>query len=397
MEDNTKKLIESFKNSNFKRQSAFLDVLHNLLITTNPKINNTLPETFIIDKALKESNLSLISPEDSKDDILEMINTINWFIISFNTLFWDNWLGIFLYNKDKEKMIDEVNEAYKYIDDSILKTIYMDRQLFITNLELLWFVKKINPYKKWEEFLELLKVNNVIKRDFTFEDFKNDNKNILDFSWDEVKILWIDKIKDENFLKYYSVISEAFPYNDLISESNEQINSLKISFYLYDINKLKELDKLLSFETNLKSRKEFFRYEDNQLNINWFKIHSSTKDTRIDNILSLIYRWAIYDKNLDFIKIDTIKTILNKNLDDYLSYKNLFLKDYYFERHNNSTSKEFKDNLFDDTKRLVNINITTKLFNDSLKSVNSKIYTKIEWINKAFFRMTKDWVYIQYK
>jgi hypothetical protein len=83
MKENTNKLIESFKISHLKRQSAFLDVLHNLLITTKPvKKNQVIPETFIIQKAIKESNLDVPTPEIKPEDELEMANKINLFIES---------------------------------------------------------------------------------------------------------------------------------------------------------------------------------------------------------------------------------------------------------------------------------------------------------------------------
>jgi hypothetical protein len=45
------------------------------------------------------------------------------------------------------------------------------------------------------------------------------------------------------------------------------MKNLKFSFYYYNKKQLKKLDSLLSFETNIKKRDNFFRYENNELNI----------------------------------------------------------------------------------------------------------------------------------
>ena len=76
MQQNTKKILESFKNLNWKRQSAFLDILNDLLITTKPiKTDQSTFEKIMFDKALKDSGVTLeidknMSEEEKREILL---------------------------------------------------------------------------------------------------------------------------------------------------------------------------------------------------------------------------------------------------------------------------------------------------------------------------------------
>ena len=402
MQQNTKKILESFKNLNWKRQSAFLDILNDLLLLIKPikKDKNTF-EKVMFDKVLKDSDMipkfdENMPDEEKANKLSELIQIYNWFVKSYSSFTKWRWVSLFVYNKEKDKLIKEISEEYWYIDNKTLKNIYTDRWIFIATLEELWFIEKIDTDKEISNFIKLLKKNKVIEQDYNFDDLKENTKWFLDFSNDNAMFLSKDKAKDEYYVKYIESISLFFPYSDIIWEANEEMKDLKLSLYFFDIKKLKNLDSLLSFETNLKKRETFFKFENSELNINWFKIHNPDLNTKIENILKLIYEWALEDKSLDFIKIDTVKTILRENLNDYKYYKSLFLTDHYFETHTNMNNKQAKEDLYNDIIRLIDKNITTKLFDDSLKDLNKKIFNKIEWVNGKFFRMTKNWMEIQY-
>ncbi len=237
MQQNTKKILESFKNLNWKRQSAFLDILNDLLITTKPiKTDQSTFEKIMFDKALKDSGVTLeidknMSEEEKNKKWLEIMQIINWFIKTYNSFTKWRWIGIFVYNKEKDKLIDEVRDEYWYIDDKILKNIYTDRWFFIASLEELWFIEKINIDKELKNFVISLKKNKALDEKFSFDDLKEETKWFLKFSDDKAVFLTTDESKDKSYKKYIESMSKFFPFTDIVWESNEAMNNLKLFIY----------------------------------------------------------------------------------------------------------------------------------------------------------------------
>lgn len=407
MDETIKKFIDDFKWVDVKKQFAYLDALNDLLIYTRKEFKpKTTSESVLIWKALKDSDLLEFEQyKDDKEKLKEeftiFINFLKNILQSFESIIWDRWFWVFSYSKPKDKFLEELNEQYRYIDNDIYKNISNERQSFISSLEVMWLIEKIDMKKFWEDVLKELNKKETFKKELTLDDLFEYLWWFFDFSWEDLQILDIENIKDEKVKKYLEIIIAFFPHTNYIKDANNELKNVKLSFYYYDIKKLKELDVKFSFDTNLKNRNEYFKYEWWELNINWFKIHSPDKDSKLDNILDIIYKWAIKDNNLDFVWIRTLKNILAENLDDYKFFKDKFFEDDYYSMYYNNLKKKYdkfdNDNLYNRKDALIKKYTSTKQFDNSLKSLNKKIFDKIDWINERFFRMTKDWVYIQYK
>lgn len=407
MEEVIKKFIDWFKETDVKKQLAFLDVLNDLLAHTKKELKTfTSSESILISKAIKDSDLFEIEqykddPEKIKEEITIFFNFIINIFECINYVAWDRRMWIFSYSKPKDKFIDELRDQYWYIDDEIYKTISINRQSFISSLQVLWLIQKIDMKQFTEEVIKELNNRKLPKKEITLDNLFEELNGFFDFSWEDIQILNIENIKDEKVRKYLEIIISFYPYINYLNEANNELKNTKLSFYYYDEKKLKDLDVRFSFETNLKNRKEYFKYEWWELIINGFKIHSPDKDSKIGNILDIIYKWAIMENNLEFISIKIIRKILSENLDDYVFFKNEFLEDDYYSMYSDKLKKWFNksdnDNLYNRKHALVLKYTTPKLFDNSLKSINKKIHEKIEWINIRFFRATKEWVYIQYK
>lgn len=407
MDEITKNFIDDFKWIDVKTQFAYLDVLKDLLIYTRKEFKpKTTPNTVLISKAVKDSDLFELEQYKNNEEKLKEELTIFvkffWNILeSMDKIVLDRWIWVFSYSKPTEKFLEELNEQYTFIDDKTYKTISLNRQSFLSSLEVLWLIEKIDMKQFWKDVIDDLNKKEVFEKELTLNDLFEYLWWFFDFSWKDLQILDIENIKDEKVRKYLEIIISFFPHTDYLKDTNDELKNLKLSFYYYDIEKLKELDVKFSFNTNIKNRKQYFKYEWWELIVNWFKVSSPTKDTKIDNILDIIYKWAIKDNNLDFVWIRTLKNILSENLESYKFFNKKFFEDYYYWLHyKNYKEKQDKfnsDNYFNTKDRLVKKYVTTKKFDDSLKSINKSIFGKIFWINKKFFRMTKDWVYIQYK
>lgn len=407
MEEVIKKFIDWFKDTDLKKQLAFLDVLNDLLAHTKKELKTfTSSESILISKAIKESDLLEIEqykddPEKLKVEITIFFNFIINIFECINDVALDRRMWIFSYLKPKDKFIDELHEQYWYIDDEIYKTISINRQSFISSLQVLWLIQKVDMKQFTEEVIKELNNRKLSKKEITLDNLFEELNWFFDFSWEDIQILNIENIKDEKVRKYLEIIISFYPYMDYLKEANNELKKIKLSFYYFDEKKLKDLDVKLSFDINLKNRKEYFKYEWWELNINWFKIHSPDKDSKLDNILDIIYKSAIKVNDLDFIPIQTIRKTLSENLDGYIFFNDKFLEDDYYSMYTEKLKKWFNkydnDNLYNRKHDLVLKYTSTQQFDNSLKNLNKKIYDKIVWVNERFFRMTKEWVYIQYK
>ena len=282
MNEITKKFINDFKEIEVKKQLAYLDSLNDLLLYTRKEFKpKTTSESVLVWKALKESDL--LEFEQYKDDKQKLqeeltlfINFLKNILESLDKIVWDRWIWIFSYTKPKDKFLEELSEQYSYIDNETYKKICNERQSFISSLEVLWVIEKIDMKQFWKDVLKELNKRETFEKELTLADLFEYLWWFFDFSWKDLQILDIENIKDEKIKKYLQVVMAFFPHIDYIKEANNELKNVKLSCYYYNIEQLKELDVKFSFDTNLKSRKEYFKYEWWELVINWFKIHTSS-------------------------------------------------------------------------------------------------------------------------
>jgi len=352
MQENTKKIIETFKNSNSKEQSAFLDILSDLLkFIQKVDTNKITKEKIMLDKVLEDTNFikkvlrsNLVQKEKNKK--IRFYNLINWYKKSFKEFTWWKWIGLYLYNKDKTKLIEKINNEYKYIDEWYLSEIYANRWIFIGILETFWYIKEIDINKDWNKFIEILKNNNVINKEFSINDIEKDTKWFLKFTDDNILFLEKNEINDEEFTVVINSLSKFFPWIDIIKDSNDQLQNIESKLYYYNIKELKKINSILLEEyenptikydlkyvttdkwCNLEywSKKTEFNKWSKPYIIVWAMFKNQTKNNKsvnLSKLFKLLY-WEEYQRSIhkDLIsKVENVIKWVNKKIKSINNWK----------------------------------------------------------------------------